>query len=206
MRRSPKRMRCSITPSRWLPRAWIAPSARSSIGRCCDHGSSSPRFRGKRARSTWQCRWMTSRSRHTCRAWRNRSTSPRRTQPSTSNRPPNRSSSSSPARWARRSTSRPRLDAISKTLLSLAANPTGAGQSAPDGSVAITLPTKLLQPKVDSTRIENLGIEELVTQGTTYFAGWRQNARRTSSTPRRSSRAWWSRRVSSSPSTKLWAM
>ncbi len=62
-------------------------------------------------------------------------------------------------------------DAISKTLLSLAANPTGAGQLALDGSVAITLPTRILQPKVDSTRIENLGIKELVTQGTTYFAG-----------------------------------
>ena len=29
--------------------------------------------------------------------------------------------------------------------------------------MAITLPTKILQPKVDSTRIENLGIKELVT-------------------------------------------
>jgi vancomycin resistance protein YoaR len=62
-------------------------------------------------------------------------------------------------------------DAISKTLLSLAANPTGADQSALAGSVAITLPTKILQPKVDSTRIADLGIKELVTQGTTYFAG-----------------------------------
>lgn len=65
------------------------------------------------------------------------------------------------------------VDAISRTLISLASNPAGSGGSAAAANdpVAITLPTKIILPKVDSTRVADLGIKELVTQGTTYFAG-----------------------------------
>jgi vancomycin resistance protein YoaR len=63
------------------------------------------------------------------------------------------------------------VDAISKTLSSLAADPLGFAGAAPTGAVAITLTTRIVPPKVDSTRIADLGINELVTQGTTYFAG-----------------------------------
>ncbi len=61
-------------------------------------------------------------------------------------------------------------DAISKTLMSLAAAPLRS-PAAPTDSVSITLPVTIVTPTIDSSRITDLGIKELVTQGTTYFAG-----------------------------------
>jgi vancomycin resistance protein YoaR len=61
-------------------------------------------------------------------------------------------------------------DAISKTLMSLAASPLRS-PAAPADPVLIALPVKVISPTVDSSRIADLGIKELVTQGTTYFAG-----------------------------------
>jgi vancomycin resistance protein YoaR len=53
---------------------------------------------------------------------------------------------------------------ISQTLAGLPALAGGA-------PVTITLPVKRVAPKIDSAAIAELGIKELVTQGTTYFAG-----------------------------------
>jgi vancomycin resistance protein YoaR len=53
---------------------------------------------------------------------------------------------------------------ISQTLVGLPALASGE-------PVTITLPVKRLAPKIDSTALAELGIKELVTQGTTYFAG-----------------------------------
>ncbi len=61
-------------------------------------------------------------------------------------------------------------EAISKTLLNLAASPLRSPAAAAD-SAPIALPIKVISPSVDSSRIADLGIKELVTQGTTYFAG-----------------------------------
>lgn len=57
--------------------------------------------------------------------------------------------------------------AISATLMGLAVNFAAPAESA----IAVTLPVKTLLPKIDSTRLADLGVKELVTQGTTYFAG-----------------------------------
>ncbi len=53
---------------------------------------------------------------------------------------------------------------ISQTLVGLLA-------LTPGEPVTISLPVKAIKPKIDSTAIAELGIKELVTAGTTYFAG-----------------------------------
>lgn len=54
------------------------------------------------------------------------------------------------------------LEEISTTLLD---------RVAASVSQEITLPVKLIQPRIDSTRIAEMGIVEQVSEGTTYFAG-----------------------------------
>ena len=61
--------------------------------------------------------------------------------------------------------------AISQTLLGLAQNGPASPAATIGEAVAITLPLKAVAPKIDSIRLADLGIKELVTQGTTYFAG-----------------------------------
>lgn len=56
------------------------------------------------------------------------------------------------------------VEVISRTLV-------GLTSVAVNEAVAITLPVKTMWPVVDSTAIAEMGIKELVTQGTTYFAG-----------------------------------
>ncbi len=53
---------------------------------------------------------------------------------------------------------------ISRTMVSMTSNTTYE-------PVTISLPVKTVRPVVDSTAIAEMGIRELVTQGTTYFAG-----------------------------------
>jgi len=62
-------------------------------------------------------------------------------------------------------------DAIAAMIHSLAPNPRPA-QSAPSSATReITLPVKIILPKVDSNKIAELGIVEQVSEGTTWFAG-----------------------------------
>ena len=56
------------------------------------------------------------------------------------------------------------LAAVETAVVKIAGNEVGA-------SIEISLPVKLLQPKVDSAKIPEMGIVELVSEGTTYFVG-----------------------------------
>ncbi len=56
------------------------------------------------------------------------------------------------------------LTAVETAVVKAAGSEVGA-------TLEISLPVKLLQPKVDSTKVAKMGIVELVSEGTTYFAG-----------------------------------
>ncbi len=78
---------------------------------------------------------------------------------------------------------------------------TGAAASL-GATQVITAPLTIVQPKVDSNKIAEMGIIEQVSEGTTYFKGSRANGSKTSSMRQENSRGRSSHRARSSRSTR----